>query len=443
MTAAVRPMQSGQRRLTWRSPALWLTVVVIGYGAWQIGKFGYPNFVNYPRAAALAVVLFGLYAIPYTLLVTGLDYLEPEPVSLIGTAVAWGGLAATAVGVTGGQALQGILAKLISPAFSDQWSPAIVGPTIEEPAKILGVIMIVLLAKGQLNSVVDGVVYGAFVGLGFQLVENFMYAMYAVAISGNGDTVSPVVATFLVRGFLSGLWSHTMFTALAGAGIGYALVAVRRPWWRRLGIAALAFLGAWGLHFVWNSPLLINGFGGGLGGIAAILLIKGLPGLLLVLLLVGAAKRSEARYYSDTLLGLTDPGLATAGEVDTLCHARRRHAARRYAKARGGLKAQLLVRRLQMAQAKLAVAISRAQGNPAGTVYDVAGRFRDPAAVVQRRVQEVRMLRGRLLGLGISDAAAPTEVRHRVHWNGLLFRVGLVVVGAVALAVLIRRLGGG
>jgi RsiW-degrading membrane proteinase PrsW (M82 family) len=352
-------------------------------------------------------------------------------------------LVATAVGVSGGQALQDILAKVVSPAFVDSWAAAIVGPTIEEPAKFLGVIMIVLLAKDQVNSVIDGVVYGAFAGLGFQLVENFMYTMHAVAIAGNGDVLAPVGATFLVRGFLSGLWSHTMFTALTGAGIGYALVAFKRPLWWRVAIVVLALLGAWLLHFVWNSPLLINGFGTGLGGVVAILLVKGLPGLLLVLTLVGVAKRNEAAYYSATLTHRADPGLATRAEIRTLCRARSRVAARRHAKGRAGLKAAVLVRRLQIGQAKLAVALSQAQSASTDTAYDFAGRIQDSVMVVDRQEQDLRALRGRLLGLGIIDAAAPGVMRDRVHWNGIFLRIALVVVWSILLAVAIRHFGGG
>ena len=82
-------------------------------------------------------------------------------------------------------------------------------------------VMIALLAGSQINSVLDGFVYGALAGLGFQVVENIVFALNAVDLAGAGDRGGPVVATFLLRGFLGGLWSHTLFTALAGAGVAY------------------------------------------------------------------------------------------------------------------------------------------------------------------------------------------------------------------------------
>ena len=115
---------------------------------------------------------------------------------------------------------------------------------------------IVLIARAQVNSVLDGVVYGALVGLGFQIVEDIVFALGAVALAGQGDHVEPVITTFLLRGFLAGVWSHTLFGALAGAGIGYLVVRADRS--RRPGSASrmLAVLGAWASHVLWNSPLL-------------------------------------------------------------------------------------------------------------------------------------------------------------------------------------------
>jgi hypothetical protein len=81
---------------------------------------------------------------------------------------------------------------------------------------------------------VDGFVYGGMVGLGYQVVENIAYATSAVEAAGTGDRVEPVFGVFVARGFLAGPWSYTAFTALAGAGVGYAVVRVDRSWSARL-----------------------------------------------------------------------------------------------------------------------------------------------------------------------------------------------------------------
>jgi len=245
-TVGVRPASPSARPAkSLRLPAFWLVLVLLGMGAWRIFAIVRDSFGLYPRATAVALGLFGLYAVPFWIFVERLDYLEREPPLLLATAFAWGGLVATSTAIPGNAAVHNLLAKLVSPEFTAAWGSAIAGPTIEELLKTLGIVAIVLIARAQVNSVLDGVVYGALVGLGFQVVENIVYAVNAVAIVGNGDRVGPVVSTFFLRGFLAGLWSHTLFSALAGAGVAYVVVRTDKPLWIRLVVAGGALGGAW------------------------------------------------------------------------------------------------------------------------------------------------------------------------------------------------------
>ncbi|HCU51907.1 MAG TPA: PrsW family intramembrane metalloprotease, partial [Micromonosporaceae bacterium] len=47
-----------------------------------------------------------------------------------------------------------------------------VSPVIEELLKALGLVMIVLVARKQINSVLDGMVYGALTGLEGRVVRD-------------------------------------------------------------------------------------------------------------------------------------------------------------------------------------------------------------------------------------------------------------------------------
>ena len=109
--------------------------------------------------------------------------------------------------------------------FAGRWGPALAAPPIEETLKILGVVLLVLIARDQFDSPLDGMVYGALVGLGFQVVEDFIYCINAIALAGGDGEIGPVLGTFVVRA-LVGLWSHATYTAIAGYGVGY--VASRR-----------------------------------------------------------------------------------------------------------------------------------------------------------------------------------------------------------------------
>lgn len=380
-------------------PAFWVVLALVAIGAWRVALILQHTFGLYPVASSLALLLFALYAVPFILVVRALDYLEREPPLLLAMAFVWGGLVAISTAIPANNAIHNIIAKVISPGFADTWYPAIAGPTTEEPLKALGVIAVVLLARAHVNSVVDGFVYGAMVGLGFQVVEDFIYALNAVMFAADGDQVGPVITVFFVRGFIGGLWSHTLFTALAGAGIGYAVVHNKLSWRRRIGVAVVAFAGAWTLHFVWNTPWLMDGFGYGFLGLLAALLIKGMPGFLAVLLILRAAHKQEATFYAEHLDELHDPELATPGEIKALCTRRGRALARQYAKSHGGVRAAAAVRRLQRGQARLAVELSRALNED--RVIDV------PA--LKEELQE-------LLAEGIRHA----------HRNGLTSKVWLV-----------------
>ncbi|MGH3739459.1 MAG: PrsW family intramembrane metalloprotease, partial [Micromonosporaceae bacterium] len=337
---AVRPLPlTPARVLDPRLPAFWLVLGLLGVGGWRIGTLIARAISAYPLPSLVALALFALYTIPFVAVVRSLDYLEEEPPVLLSVAFLWGGLVATSQAIPANAAVRNILATLVSPRFADVWGPAISAPIVEEILKLLGVVAIVLLAARHVNSVLDGFVYGALVGLGFQVVENFVYAVNAVGSAdhaGSSDWVGPLVGSFVARGFLAGLWSHTMFTALAGAGVGYLVTRTDRGRRRRYGIAALAFGGAWAFHFVWDTPWLGDGFGFGIGGVVAVLVLKGLPGLVVVLYLVQQALVHEAAYYSRLLSRVQDLNLVTAAEIPMLVKGRNRLAARRSARSRRG-----------------------------------------------------------------------------------------------------------
>ncbi|MBV1852047.1 PrsW family intramembrane metalloprotease [Catellatospora tritici] len=357
---SVRPTPRPARALkSLQLPAFWLLGLILLAGLTRLGGILRADLAKFPVATTSAVILFALYAVPFWLFIASMDFLEREPPLLMATAFAWGGAVATTAAIPGNQSVHDLLAKLISPAFAATWGPAIAGPTIEELLKALGVVMIVLVARKQINSVLDGMVYGALVGLGFQVVEDIVYAVNAVSVSGRGDGVGPVIATFFLRGFLAGLWSHTLFTALAGAGIAWFLVRTDKPTWWRAGGLAVGLGLAWLTHFIWNSPLFADGLGSGGAGVLLGMLGKGLPALIMVLALVWVARHREAHFYVAHLAALHDPAIATPGELQIMGHGHLRADARRYGKARCGRAGERAVRGLQTAQARLAVELSR------------------------------------------------------------------------------------
>jgi RsiW-degrading membrane proteinase PrsW (M82 family) len=408
-------------------PVFWLLVGLLLIGAVRLGGMVAAPFTRYPVATTTAFALFALYAVPFVIFIVNLDHLEREPPVLLATAFTWGAVVVTATAVPGNLAADSLVAKLVSPRFAAMWGPALAGPTVEEILKFLGVLVIALLATAQVNSVVDGIVYGAMVGLGYQVMENISYAANAVQAAGAGDRIEPVFSTFIVRGILGGPWSHTVFTALAGAGVGYAVVRVDRPAAARAGFAALCLGGAWLCHFGWNSPLLADGFGLGTAGQIGALLVKGGPVLALALTLAYLARRREDGYYATVLSTLADPRVVTPGELRAISSIGGRAALRRAAYARAGAAGDRAARRLQESQARLAVELSR---GPAGD-----GELTPAAAA---RVREVLRARHALaaLDLGGSDSHRPFA-GSTVMW---FIGAWVTVVGALGLALMLRAL---
>ena len=183
-----------------------------------------------------------------------------------------------------------------------------------------------LIAAAEIDTPIDGLIYGAFIGLGFQIVEDFQY-LTNPAFAGNGFSQTHVVwELFLVRGLVGGIWSHAAYTGLVGLGIGYLVSRPDVPRARRIALAVLAFAGAWAMHFVWNSPWLENVLAGGFWRtIIAQSVIKGLPGFLLLAWLYFRARRRESRWVEHVLTPEMATGAVTATEIEALLtfHGRR------------------------------------------------------------------------------------------------------------------------
>lgn len=177
-------------------------------------------------AASLGVV--GVYL----LWLAPLDPVEPEPLRLRGLCLAWG-------------------ACVAAPAayWLNGWVPeteaAVAAPLIEEACKGLGLMLPLTVAREEWDAVVDGVVYGVLIGLGFALVENTVYLVEAVDTGGQAAFWTELWA----RAVLGTVAGHATYTALTGALLGAALSKDGRsvPAWALAGwtLAVAA-------HMAWN-----------------------------------------------------------------------------------------------------------------------------------------------------------------------------------------------
>jgi RsiW-degrading membrane proteinase PrsW (M82 family) len=165
-------------------------------------------------------------------------------------AVIWGATAATGCALLANQGLTGLWAKGEGVTFAANWSAALTAPLNEEVLKLAGVVMIALAAPLAIRGPLDGMIYGALTGLGFQVIENVTYGLNSIPDTGATDPAHAVAGSAALRG-LTAPGSHWTMTAVAGAGIGYLTARGLR---RGALPAAACLATAMAMHLVFDAP---------------------------------------------------------------------------------------------------------------------------------------------------------------------------------------------
>ncbi|MEX1047298.1 MAG: PrsW family intramembrane metalloprotease [Actinomycetota bacterium] len=343
-----------------RKPAFWLFVLVMVVGA--LVTFAEQSFFRQmsPSGWGLSWLLVLVYAAPVFMVVYLLDLFEREPISLVVAALLWGAVAATALAGLANQGWGLVVARIGGPDFASRWTAALTAPWVEEILKVLGVVLIALIARDEIDDVMDGFVYGALCGLGFAVVEDVFYFMAVF-----GGEPAGVLTGFFVRVIASGLYGHLLYSGIAGIGVAYFVARKgQATLLKRLLVAGGLFLFAMLAHFIWNSPWLdffpdMPWTGSDWLVIPLATAVKGVPFLILVCVMVVLARRRERRWFRmavDSELG--GDGLLK-DEFDVVQYPRRRRRARREMRARAGPRAAALLKRLQREQVNLAMIRTR------------------------------------------------------------------------------------
>lgn len=274
------------------------TLVVIGLSTGPAGAL-----------VGLVLALLPVYPVAATLL--WLDRLENEPRSLLFFAAAWGASAAVVI------ALVLSIGTMVVTGASEESSAILIAPVVEEVAKGLAVVGVLLIRRREFDGVVDGIVYAGMAGLGFAFAENILYLGSAFIEGG----LPSAIGTFVGRGVM-GPFAHPMFTAAFGIGVGLA-VRTRNPF-GRFAFPLLGLLVAMGLHALWNSLALGADF---LLGYAVIQV----PIFLAFVAFAVAARRREERLIERHLQTYVASGWITAAEHAMLSTAPARRQARDWA----------------------------------------------------------------------------------------------------------------
>ena len=290
---------------------------------------------------------------PVLATVVWLDRHEAEPPHLLAFAFGWGACVAS----LGALVLNSLSSRLLARAVGDVTNTSVlVAPVVEELLKGLGVLLLLLKQRRQFDGVVDGIVYAAFVGVGFAYLENVLYLGRAL---GEGQPAS-LVAVFVLRCLVSP-FAHPLFTMAVGIGLGLAAGRGARP--LRVLAPVAGFVVAVALHALWNA----SASRGATTFIEVYVLLQ-VPVFAAAVGVAVAARAREGRLIGRHLQVYVRTGWLSAEEVRMLASGRGRRRARSAAADTAGRSAAGAVRDFQETATELAFRRDRLQrGTTAST----------------------------------------------------------------------------
>ncbi|MDD5361719.1 MAG: PrsW family intramembrane metalloprotease [Ignavibacteria bacterium] len=183
----------------------------------------------------------------YLLVIWWMDRNERDPFWIVFMNFFWGATGAIVLGIIGSLIFQIPLTLGIQMLFgadsaelNDLSGAIITAPLIEEFTK--GMFVVIMSFSRKFDGVVDGVVYGGAIGLGFGMTENFLYFL------NYGTEPMSWLYLVVIRTLFSAVM-HCMSTATFGGFIGYAKF---KPIGYKMFLVPLGYIAAMFLHFSWN-----------------------------------------------------------------------------------------------------------------------------------------------------------------------------------------------
>jgi len=316
-------------------------------------------------AIVVSVLAATVPTLVYVLILWWLDHYEREPQRLLSAAFLWGALPAAVLSVFAEHWLSQPAAAL-GEAAAGWLSSTIAAPVVEELAKGLAVLLLLVLARGEFDDVLDGIIYGATVGFGFAMTENVLYFVRSFTVGG----LPTLTLTILLRAFVFGM-NHALFTAVFGASLGYARTLKRGP--RRWLAPPLGLLAGMLLHGVHN---LSTRLAGRMCFAALVGLASDWGGAGVILAVIVLAWRQERRWIAAHLRAEVESGLLSAEEYGVLSSYQRRTAAWWRALGQGGIRAARRQTRLNQLATELAFKLEQGDQKRAAKLREAIASLR-------------------------------------------------------------------
>jgi RsiW-degrading membrane proteinase PrsW (M82 family) len=330
---------------------LWLAVVDV---------FTFTRAAGPGVAAACALACLPTTAIGL-LVVRRLDRNEKEPWRLVMVAVAWGAIVSTSLVVWAEALWDSLASQRLLPGPALDVSTAYSAGIWEEIAKGVAVLLLYLVMRDEFDDVVDGIVYGAAVGLGFNFMESVTYMTHIYAVyagQGSGAATFAAASQWYSRQVLGLFFGHATYTALVGAGIGVARQLPRLG--QRVLCIAAGFLAAIAAHFAWDAWVALFPISNSPFALVEVhlrtLVMQGpFTAAVLVLLAMGLQLEGDALGRQLSAEAATNLGTVLPEEIPVLIRPWHRFRARLRAAGRDGPAGYSRLHRLQTAQLDLAM----------------------------------------------------------------------------------------
>ena len=318
------------RRFTFYQPrnfAFWGYLVLVGTGMFVFASSIALKYDAYGQAIALAVTSFAIYAALFWWFTQHIDHYAKLPAKLMVVAFLWGGFAATWVmAANANDSILALYAKSFGQSWALNWGAGLSAPFTEETAKGSGLLLLIALAPRQVRTAFDGLILGAFIGLGFQIIEDIAYAMTSASSQFGANQIGASIDTIFLR-MVSGVAAHIVYSAIFCAGLIYLLGRPAEP--HRVGRGLLLVATPILLHGTWDSLAAI--------GSRSALTLVGLLITVIVIALVIAVRvyeltvRRERDFVRDVMTPEQARNVITAAELDAM--AGNRKARKAYRKA--------------------------------------------------------------------------------------------------------------
>src|SRR6201993_537418 len=321
------------RRFSFYQPrnfAFWGYLLLVAIGFLVFVSTLARRYDAYGQAIGLAVTSFAIYAALFWWFTQHIDHYAKLPAKLMVVAFVWGGFAAIRMAANANTAILALYAKVFGQVWALNWGAGLAAPFTEEPAKGSGLLLLIALAPRQIRTAFDGFILGAFIGLGFQIVEDISYAMTSAGTQFGANQIGASVGTIVLR-MVSGVAAHILYSAIFCAGLVYLLGRPAEP--RKVGRGLLLVATPMLLHGIWDSLGAIAGPSGLklLGLLIAVVVLA----LVIVVWVYQLTVKPERDFVRDVMAPEEARDVITPAELDAMAGNRKARKAYRKTARKG------------------------------------------------------------------------------------------------------------